>query len=114
MLAGLVVDTVRMRANLAHSRGLIVAEAVMMGLAPALGRQASHDLVYDACRAAISEDIALAEALWRISEVRNVIGRDRLEKLCEPENYLGTAPLMVDRILAHRGPNTTEGNVDAA
>ena len=121
MLAGLVVDTARMRANLAGSRGLIVAEAVMMGLAPILGRQASHDLVYDACRAAIGQDIALADALWRIAAVREAIDRHRLDSLCEPGNYLGTAPLMVDRVLEHvprplarRSPTQTEGNVDAA
>jgi 3-carboxy-cis,cis-muconate cycloisomerase len=36
--------------NLGVSKGLIVAEAVMMQLAPSIGRQQAHDLVYDACR----------------------------------------------------------------
>jgi len=36
---GLVVDESRMRRNLDLTQGLIVAEAVMMGLAPHLGRQ---------------------------------------------------------------------------
>jgi len=49
-LGGLIVDADRMRHNLGMSRGLIVAEAVMMGLAPAVGRQQAHDIVYDACR----------------------------------------------------------------
>jgi adenylosuccinate lyase len=38
-LAGLIVDERKMDDNLAISRGLIVAEAVMMGLAPQIGRQ---------------------------------------------------------------------------
>src|SRR5207245_7776634 len=38
MLEGLTVDAERMRANLDMTKGLIVAEAVMMGLAPKLGR----------------------------------------------------------------------------
>ena len=50
MLEGLVVDEARMRQNLDMTRGLIVAEAVMMGLAPHLGRQQAHDIVYEACR----------------------------------------------------------------
>jgi len=37
MLEGLVIDPDRMRANLDLTKGLIVAEAVMMGLAPHLG-----------------------------------------------------------------------------
>ena len=51
-LGGLIVDENKMAENLDISRGLIVAEAVMMGLAPQLGRQEAHDVVYDACRLA--------------------------------------------------------------
>src|SRR3546814_3776810 len=39
MLGGLEVDTQRMRRNLDMTDGLIVSEAVMLGLAPTLGRQ---------------------------------------------------------------------------
>jgi len=38
-LGGLIVDEAQMSRNLDLSRGLIVAEAVMMGLAPQLGHQ---------------------------------------------------------------------------
>ena len=54
MLEGLVVDEARMRAKPRSDQGLIVAEAVMMGLAPHLGRQQAHDLVYEACREAMA------------------------------------------------------------
>ena len=50
MLGGLIVDEQQMRKNLDLTSGLIVAEAVMMGLAPYLGRQQAHDVVYAACR----------------------------------------------------------------
>ena len=49
-LGGLIVDAARMRENLGISRGLIVAEAAMIALAPHTGRQQAHDLVYAACR----------------------------------------------------------------
>ena len=49
-LGGLIVDAARMRENLGISRGLIVAEAAMIALAPLTGRQQAHDLVYAACR----------------------------------------------------------------
>ena len=62
-LAGLVVDEKRMADNLDMSRGLIVAEAVMMGLAPEIGRQEAHDVVYDACRLANENGMMLADAL---------------------------------------------------
>src|SRR3989440_2919729 len=50
MLDGLVVDEQRMRRNLDMTSVLIVAEAGMMSLAPHLGRNEAHDLVYAACR----------------------------------------------------------------
>jgi hypothetical protein len=43
MLSGLIVDQAAMKRNLDSTRGLIVAEAVMMGSRPALGRQPAHD-----------------------------------------------------------------------
>jgi len=100
MLGGLTVDAARMRANLASTGGLIVAEAVMMGLAPHLGRQAAHDVVYAACRAAIEEKRVLLDVLRADARVRAALDDARLAALCDPANYLGSAPAMVDRVLA--------------
>lgn len=99
-LGGLVVDEKRMAANLDISRGLIVAEAVMMGLAPAIGRQEAHDVVYDACRAANDQGVTLAETLAADQRVASRIDRATIDRLTAPKNYLGLAPDMVDRVLA--------------
>ncbi|MGY3532042.1 class-II fumarase/aspartase family protein [Bradyrhizobium sp. USDA 4452] len=99
-LGGLIVDEKRMAANLDISRGLIVAEAVMMGLAPAIGRQEAHDVVYDACRVANDKDLTLAEALAADDRVASRIDRATIDRLTAPKNYLGLAPEMVDRVLA--------------
>lgn len=98
-LAGLIVDEKKMNDNLAISRGLIVAEAVMMGLAPQIGRQEAHDVVYDACRLANEKDLTLADALSSDSRVSARIDRATIEALTSPKNYLGLAPAMVDRVL---------------
>ncbi|MFC0386604.1 3-carboxy-cis,cis-muconate cycloisomerase [Muricoccus vinaceus] len=102
-LSGLTVDEARMRANLGMSGGLIVAEAVMMAAAPALGRQHAHDVVYDACRAAITSGRTLAEALAEVPEVVSALGgTEGVHRHCDPANYLGLAPAMVDRVLERR------------
>ncbi len=101
-LSGLIVDERKMADNLAISRGLIVAEAVMMGLAPALGRQDAHDVVYDACRLANDKGLTLAEALAADPRVTARIDRAEIDRLTAPQNYLGLAPAMVDRVLAGR------------
>jgi 3-carboxy-cis,cis-muconate cycloisomerase len=98
-LAGLIVDEKKMDENLAVSRGLIVAEAVMMGLAPQIGRQEAHDVVYDACRLANEKGLSLAEALLADPRVADRIDRATIERLTSPKNYLGLAPSMVDRVL---------------
>src|SRR5574341_270264 len=102
MLAGLIVDEARMRKNLDMTHGLIVAEAVMMGLAPHLGRNEAHDVVYDACRAVAEKGGRLADALARVPEVSKHLDRAALEKLTDPSNYLGAAQEMVDRVVGKR------------
>ena len=100
-LGGLVVDEKRMRENLAISRGLIVAEAAMMALAPFTGRQEAHDIVYAACRVVNDSGGTLAEALARVPEVTAHFDRAAIDRLTDPANYLGAAPVMVDRVLQH-------------
>jgi 3-carboxy-cis,cis-muconate cycloisomerase len=70
MVAGLEVDAARMRANLDMTLGMIVSEAVMMGLGPHLGRQCAHDLVYDICR-----KVAATARRWSICWPRTPISR---------------------------------------
>jgi 3-carboxy-cis,cis-muconate cycloisomerase len=103
MLAGLVVHEARMRENLDLTHGLIVAEAVMMAVAPKLGRQHAHDVVYDACRKAIEGNGHLADILAGMPEIVEVLGSvDAIRRHCDPANYLGLSGQMVDRVLRAR------------
>jgi 3-carboxy-cis,cis-muconate cycloisomerase len=101
MLGGLMVHEQRMRENLDLTRGLIVAESVMMAAAPKLGRQRAHDIVYDACRKAIEGGSQLADILAGMPEVVDALGSsDAIRRHCDPANYLGLSARMVDRALA--------------
>ncbi|MGH6672984.1 MAG: 3-carboxy-cis,cis-muconate cycloisomerase [Xanthobacteraceae bacterium] len=102
VLTGLQVDDRKMRANLDLTKGLIVSEAVMMGLGPHLGRQYAHDLVYDICRQVVATGRPLVDLLAENEEIKKHLDRSALEKLCDPTNYLGEAGAMVDRVLAMR------------
>lgn len=99
LVAGLEVHEDQMRKNLDITKGAIVSEAVMMGLGKSLGRQYAHDLIYDACQRALKEDRPMIELLWENEEVKKVITRPELERLCDPANYLGYSEVMVDRVL---------------
>jgi 3-carboxy-cis,cis-muconate cycloisomerase len=99
---GLIVDTRGMQRNLGLTHGLIVAEAVMMGLAPQIGRNEAHHLVTDACRKAIATERPLYDVLMEFPDVAGPLGADKLKALTDPVNYLGAAQAMVDRVLGGR------------
>ena len=101
-MAALDVRENTMRANLEKTGGLIVAEAVMMGLAPKLGRQRAHDTVYDCCRESLETGRSFLSILTESESISAVSTREELETLVNPENYTGSASEMVDRYLQGR------------
>jgi 3-carboxy-cis,cis-muconate cycloisomerase len=100
VLEGLEVDPARMRANIDITNGLVMSEAVMMGLGRHIGREYAHDLVYDICRVALRENKPLLDLLAANPEISKHLDRAALAALCDPANYLGQAGVMVDRVLA--------------
>ena len=77
----------------------------MMGLAPQIGRQEAHDVVYDACRLANEKGMTLADALSADPQVSARIDRATIDRLTSPGNYLGLAP-------GHGGPGA--GGLEAS
>ena len=99
ILEGLEVDAAQMRANIDMTGGLVMSEAVMMGLGKHIGREYAHDLVYDICRVAVKEKRPLLDLLCEHPEINKHLDRAALAKLCDPANYLGQSGVMVDRVL---------------
>ena len=97
---GMVVDAARMRRNLDLTGGLIVAEAVMMGLAPHLGREEAHHVVKHACDRALAEGMTLTNALMLEAEVTRRLDRAAVAAMTDPAAYLGAAGAFIDRVLA--------------
>ncbi|KAK7724812.1 hypothetical protein SLS57_004083 [Botryosphaeria dothidea] len=96
---GLCVYEGKMMENLVSTRGLICAEAVMMGLARFTGRQEAHEIVYKACVAAHEGGISLKESLEKVPQVTSHLKGEELEELCDPTNYLGCCRLMIDELV---------------
>ena len=67
VLEGLEVDAQAMRRNIDLTHGLVMSEAVMMGLGPYIGREYAHDLVYDICREALEAAAPAARPAGRAS-----------------------------------------------
>jgi 3-carboxy-cis,cis-muconate cycloisomerase len=109
VLEGLEVDAANMRANIDLTNGLVMSEAVMMGLGPWIGRERAHDLVYDLCRQAIATRRPLLDILSEHAEINRHLDRAALARLCDPANYLGQAGVMVDRVLGRRAAAGAHG-----
>ncbi|HEY5279692.1 MAG TPA: 3-carboxy-cis,cis-muconate cycloisomerase, partial [Pseudolabrys sp.] len=98
----LQVNEKKMRDNLDMTKGLIMSEAVMMGLGDRMGRNYAHDVVYDICREVVKTGRPLIDLLEENAEIRKHADRKTLEKMVDPTNYLGVAGEMVDRVLSMR------------
>ena len=86
--------------NLDITHGLIVSEAVMMGLAPVIGRGEAHHVVKRACDAALIRKIPLADTLLEDPAVAARLDRTAIETMIDPANYLGSTQGFIDRVLA--------------
>lgn len=100
VLEGLEVDAEAMRRNIDMTGGLVMSEAVMMGLGPYIGREYAHDLVYDLCRASLKTKTPLIDLLAAHPEISRHVSRAQLQQMLDPANYLGQSGVMVDRVLA--------------
>jgi 3-carboxy-cis,cis-muconate cycloisomerase len=99
-LEELDVDAERMRANLDITKGAIMAEAVVLRLAATLGKPEAHALVQAAVSRASSENRSFADLLAEDKEIARVISRRDLERVLDPERYLGSTPLFIEAALA--------------
>jgi 3-carboxy-cis,cis-muconate cycloisomerase len=100
LLENLWVDKENMRKNLNLQGGLIMSEAVMMGLAPKVGKSKAHHLVYAAAGKAMDTGCTLREALLEDKEISKLLTVEEIDRLLDPSNYTGSAGEMVDKVLA--------------
>src|SRR3954452_14194582 len=84
IIRGLRVDPKRMRANLDLGGGLIMAEAVMLDLGAAIGRQHAHDVVYDAAQAAFVEGKSFSDLLTADARLTPHMDPKAIGKLLDP------------------------------
>jgi 3-carboxy-cis,cis-muconate cycloisomerase len=98
-LSGLGVDVERMRSNLDTTGGLVLAERVSTELGRALGRGVAHEAIERAAQEAGKFGRPFGEVLAEDEAVREHVSPERIDELLDPEGYLGSAGVFVDRAL---------------
>jgi len=96
---GLEVQTDNMCRNLECTQGLIMAEALMMSLAPKLGRLNAHHVVEAACKQAVAEQRHLLDVAQNHPEILAVFNSEQLSQIFNPQNYLGNTQQQIDAVL---------------
>jgi 3-carboxy-cis,cis-muconate cycloisomerase len=89
VMRGITLHPERMRANLDLGRGLIMAEALMLSIASAIGRQEAHDVVYDAAQEAGQGHGDFAMLLSADPRVTAHLEPERIQSMLDPTGYTG-------------------------
>ena len=94
----------RMRENLERTQGQAMAESAMIALvSKGIGRQDAHKLVQDAARRAREKEVHLREVLLADARMTKALTKKEIEAALDPDNYLGSAGEIVDRIIKKYG-----------
>lgn len=86
---GLTVNEAHLERNLRSTNGFISSEAVMMTLATNLGRQTSHDIVYEVAMRSVADAVPFDEALRKDERAQGV--GDQLEAALDPARVVNAA-----------------------
>ncbi len=99
-VSGIDVRDDRMRENLDIGNGTLMSEALMMALAPEMGRLEAHHIVEAAAKQAIAEDIPLRAICLETHQIVDALGADGIDEALDPSRYLGIAEMTVDKVVS--------------
>jgi adenylosuccinate lyase len=104
VVAGLTFYPENIRRNLGLLRGVQMSEAVMIELARrGFGRQAAHEIVREASMKAFEEKASLKEALLANPGIAARLTPADVDRITDPESYIGTAVEQVEEVLRKEG-----------
>jgi 3-carboxy-cis,cis-muconate cycloisomerase len=99
LFSRLEVNKDRMRQNIDLTRGLIFAESIANALGKEIGKSEAEQLVKLACQRARAKDRHLYQVLVQEPSISRVLDQAALAQIFRPENALGAANQLIDRVL---------------
>ena len=90
----------KMRENIEKSKGLTMAEAVMIKLVEkGMSRSDAHELLRKNSLKAVSENKHLKDVLLSDKKITSLLSKKEIEETMKPENYLGVSKKIVENIV---------------
>ena len=99
LFANLIVRPEVMLERFNDSKGFVMAEAVMMDIAPKIGREPAYDLIKEAIKGT-PPGTPFKEVIQKSPRLLELVGAANVDRVLDPRNYLGAAPAMVDAAIA--------------
>ena len=101
VIEGLVIRQDRIEENLNMLHGINMAESVMIELTRrGMARQEAHEVIRIKSMEALAAKRSLASLLAETPEVTDIVSPAEIETLLNPDNYLGTSVLQVERVVS--------------
>jgi adenylosuccinate lyase len=74
----------------------------MLKVGEKIGRQASHEIVYELCMEAFEKRVPLKSLLMKDKRVNKHLTEKQIDGLLDPAKYTGLAAKFVDRVVGRR------------
>ena len=100
VLEKLEVYPKRMRSNLDMLGGLLLSEKVMLALGEKIGKQTTHEVVYEIAMDSFEKEIPFKDALNGDERVSNNLSSQEIGSLLDPVAYIGESEKIVDDVLS--------------
>jgi adenylosuccinate lyase len=88
-----------MRRNAEAVTDELGSEALMLALGERLGKQNSHEIVYDLSQTAYEEGRTLRELLRERTELRALLDDETVERTFDPRAYLGVSAVLTAAVV---------------
>lgn len=101
VFGGLEVYPEKMMANIESSRGLVMAESLMMKMTEkGIGRQDAHEIVRSSSMVAEDENRHLRDVLLEREDLKGLMSKEDILAAMDPKNYTGGSKEIVDKMVA--------------
>ena len=96
ILEGLTVNASVMAENLLAAADALCTEALMLALAPHIGKQSAHRLIYDLSQFATSNQLPLREVVSGDRQIRAYLASHEIDNILDPTRYTGRSAELVE------------------